>query len=109
MRKATPLLGSVRVAKHPLQATTTTVITVGIESYGGDIVTMKEAYAAATKLQKVQYEGAIYRRIIRCGYFWREDGSYGEFADVLEQNTGTIVTLRPDLLSLVEKDKEDGE
>ncbi len=67
-------------------------------------MTMKEVYAAASRVQNVVYDGVVYKRVIRCGYFWREDGSYGEFADILECNTGTIVTVRPENLSLVEKE-----
>ena len=63
-------------------------------------MTLKECFAAGVKGRKVLVDGIVYRRVVRAGYFFRENGSYGEFAEVAEENTGTLVTAKPSDITL---------
>ena len=56
-------------------------------------MTMKEAYAAGARCSRVEYNGTVYKRVLRAGYFFRENGSYGEYAEIAEYNTGTVVSV----------------
>ena len=65
-------------------------------------MTMTEAYAAGARCSRVEYNGTVYKRVLRAGYFFRENGSYGEYAEVVECNTGTIVSVPLDKLTVEE-------
>ena len=64
-------------------------------------MTMKEAYAAGARLQRVEYNGTIYKRILRVGYFFRDNGTYGEYAEIAEYHTGTVVSVPLDKLQVM--------
>lgn len=69
-------------------------------------MTMKEAYAAGARGQRIVYDGIVYRRILRVGYAFRENGAYYEYAEIAEMNTGTVVVCKPEALTLLVANEE---
>ena len=64
-------------------------------------MTFKECCNAAVAGKKIVYDGIVYKRILRVGYAFRENGTYYEYAEIAECNTGTVVVCKPDALTVL--------
>lgn len=69
-------------------------------------MTLKEAFAAGTRGQRIVCDGIVYKRILRVGYGFRENGTYYEYAEIAEMKTGTIVVCKPEALTLLVANEE---
>jgi len=69
-------------------------------------MTFKECCNAAVAGKKIVYGGIVYKRILRVGYGFRENGTYYEYAEIAEMNTGTVVVCKPDALTVLVANEE---
>ena len=63
-------------------------------------MTLQECYKAAMCGRRIIVDGILYDRIYRAGYLFKPDGTYIEFAEVIESRTGSIRSVNPGAISM---------
>lgn len=68
-------------------------------------MTLREAYDWAVAGRPVFSRGILYKRILRVGYYFAENGTNRPFADLADMNTGSVtVASLSDVLPAVKEE-----